>query len=131
MANKDEVVRRLCSVVSRIGTEIYKSNLSHDCFCADSHVHDPRVDVAVLNWIDLWLDAVIAARQCPGAPPALTDAEREMVTASPSMGFWMTNPEVFQKMVARCAWLEQDRILMAEEIQHWRGMFEAEVEAKL
>lgn len=117
MANRDETIKRLCVLVSKVGNEVYKSTVSHDCFCGENRLI-PVVDDVILNWLDLWTDAVIAARTGPEAPPALTDAEMEMVTASPSMGFWMTNPEAFRKMAARLVWLEQDRIMQMEEIAH-------------
>jgi hypothetical protein len=34
--NQQDVIRKLCVIVSRIGADHYKSELPHDCFCADS-----------------------------------------------------------------------------------------------
>ena len=53
---KDEVINRLCALVSRVGAEAFDDAYTHDCFCGDSNMRlrpeDIRVEELVLEWLE-------------------------------------------------------------------------------
>ena len=40
MLNKKEVTERLCKLVTKVGSEQFKSEFSHDCFCGESLINN-------------------------------------------------------------------------------------------
>ena len=55
---KTEVIKRLCALAARVGTEAFDDAYTHDCFCGDSRMSPEHFffEEPVLKWIE---DAVL------------------------------------------------------------------------
>ena len=50
--NKEDVIRRLCALVSEVGHTVYADNREHDCFCIEQVASNPRVHAEILAYIE-------------------------------------------------------------------------------
>jgi hypothetical protein len=52
--SKQEVITRLCELVTNVGGEVFNHRLGHDCFCGINTLPDEhfRVDSEVIEWIE-------------------------------------------------------------------------------
>ena len=52
---KDEVVRRLCSMASVVGTRVFHDEMTHDCFCGDTRwsIESFGFEEPVLEYIEV------------------------------------------------------------------------------
>lgn len=52
--SKQEVITRLCQLVTEVGEEMFKNSIGHDCFCGMNPMPDEhfRVDSEVIEWIE-------------------------------------------------------------------------------
>ena len=55
--NKEQVIARLCSLVSEVGRVVYRDQEAHDCFCRrmtylDFSLPDAQVSEKIIGWIE-------------------------------------------------------------------------------
>ena len=51
--NREQVIERLCELVSKVGREVHHSEISHDCFCDERNKDDyPIVHSNVIEFIE-------------------------------------------------------------------------------
>ena len=56
--DKEEVISRLCGVVTAVGTGVFKNKESHDCFCDSAVIPYPVVSPDIIEFIE---DAITEA----------------------------------------------------------------------
>lgn len=49
---RDEVIARLCALVSEVGDKVFHDQHQHDCFCGHNDIEFGRVESEVVDWLE-------------------------------------------------------------------------------
>jgi len=50
--NREQTIERMCKLVTKVGDEVFKNKLAHDCFCNPSLSGIPVVEDEVIKFIE-------------------------------------------------------------------------------
>jgi hypothetical protein len=61
--NKKELTERLCELVTRVGVDVFNSQVPHECFCGTLMNDNPIVDKSVVDFIENAVASAIRDRK--------------------------------------------------------------------
>lgn len=60
---KKDVIERFCALSTKIGHELYKDSIAHDCFCGNIDDANFQFDETILEFIERAISKEIEFRQ--------------------------------------------------------------------
>ena len=49
---KDEIIKRLCDLSTKIGNVVFEEQIPHDCFCGEKESDNFQFDETILEFIE-------------------------------------------------------------------------------